>query len=523
MKILFGGGVNESETPNINEGASGSQNFDLEKDSYKMVPRAPFDLLGTSTNAGDIRGFVQLVKRDDTETTLVQSGGVVYKWNGSSTFSSAGTCSATSQLRGTYWSLGDYAVVTDIQKLTPVSTWDGTTFGTLSTGLGVSLYAKYGIVHKGRVWLFNVTTSTDTPHLMVASAFENPQSYDITKRASTSGTFSSGNEAFYMLTPDLRPINGVAITISGDLVISTFEGRLFKLTGSTATDFAFVPFYPQSQAVGDESLSSTGNDIIYMGRGGRIDLLSATQNYGDVAADDLSRFIKDTTLNLNDAITVYDQTNQKVLMFVTGKVLVLFKDILYGGAVTDENGTKAKLSPWSIYTTQDAASFETSAAIYMRRPGTTEYSVFFGDNTGRIFDLNGDGTGDAGTYPIFVKRTTRYINKAEVDFMRSITKGSVQYRRMYELDFSIELDFGDEYSNPTTTVVLKGASPGDSGAYFGDDIYFGGSNYFSEGFTFANKISHTNFSSVGKGPGAFATFTTESTVNTYQVDNVELM
>ncbi len=67
-------------------------------------------------------------------------------------------------LRGTYWSLGDYLVITDLSKATVAKKWDGSTFSTLTTGLGASLYAKYGVVHQGRVWLANVTTSTDTPH-----------------------------------------------------------------------------------------------------------------------------------------------------------------------------------------------------------------------------------------------------------------------------------------------------------------------------------------------------------------------
>jgi len=90
MKILYGGGLNEAKTPDINEAAKGSYNFNLSGDSSALVPRAPFDLKGTATNAGDIRGLLQLVKRDDTETTLVQAGSVLYLWVGSSSFTSTG-------------------------------------------------------------------------------------------------------------------------------------------------------------------------------------------------------------------------------------------------------------------------------------------------------------------------------------------------------------------------------------------------------------------------------------------------
>jgi len=523
MKFLFGAGINESQVPNIHECGSQSQNFELSKDSYKLVPRPPFDLKITAPNAAPIRGIMQLVKRNDSATTLVQAGATVYEYNGT-VMSSRGTCVTSSQLRGNYWSLDDYIVITDLQKATVVKKWDGTTFSTQTTGLGVDLYAKYGIVHNGRMWLFNVTSgAVDTPHLMVASAFENATSFSTTQ-AAVDGTFTTGLEAFYILSPDLRPINGVALTLAGDLVISTIEGRLFRLTGSSAADYAFVPFYPGSQCVGNESMASIGNDIIYLGKGGRIDALSSTQNYGDVSADDLSRYIPESTSGLTDAITVYDQQNQKVLMFVAGKVLVLFKDILYGGAVVSEKGEKAKLSPWSIYTTNDDSNFNTAAAAYIRIPGETGYSVFFGDDTGRLFNLNGEGFGDAGDTDILVTRTSRFIDKSDgMDFMRHITRGAVQYRRLSELEFSITLDWGDEYNSSTATVMLDGPPSTDIGAYFGGNIYFGGTAYFNQGFSFANKISHKNFSNVGKAPGCFVTFSAESSVNTFQIDNVELM
>lgn len=523
MKILFGGGLNEQLRPDLNEAYSGSYNFLLKKDTNALIPRPPFDLKGTATNAGDIRGFMQLVKRDNTETTLVQAGNAVYLWDGAASFTSKGTPSATSQLRDTYWPLDDYLVITDLQKLTAVSQWDGTTFSTLTTGLGATLYAKYGIVHNGRVWLFNVKTSTDTPHLMVASAFENPKSYDTTQRAVT-GTFATGLEAFYILTPDLKPINGVAKTLAGDLIISTIEGSLFKLSGTSASTYKFDNFYPGSNAVGAESMASMGNDIVYMKRGGGIDSLIATQNYGDVAADDLSRWIPDTVNGLTDCISVYDQTNQRVFFFISNKVLVLFKDLLYGGALVGEKGERARLSPWSVYKTLDSAGFNTSAAKFMRMPGTTDYTVYFGDSAGRIFDLNGTGVnGDAGSSNIQLIRKTRLITQDDgINFMRHITRGAVQYRRINEVSFSVELDWADEYVASTASVTLKGPPASDTGAYWGGAVYWGGAFYWNQGFAFSDKISNQNFSTVGRGPGCFVTCSS-LTSKTYQVDSVELL
>lgn len=521
MKVFFSGGLNEQQQPHINEAAEGSYNFDLSKDRYALKPRAPFDLIATTPNVGDIRGIMQLVKRDNSETTLIQATNVLYSWNGASTFTSVGTPNATSQLRGAYWSLDDYLVVTDLQKLTPVSRWNGTTFSTQTTGLAATLYAKYAIVHLNRVWLFNVTAGTDTPHVMVVSAFENPVSYDTTKRA-TQSTFATGLEAFYILAPNLRPINGVAKSLSGDLIISTDEGALFKLTGVDPDTFEFKDFYPLSNAVGNESIASMGNDIIYMRKHGSIDVISATQNYGDIAADDLSRWIPVSVSGLDEAIVVYDQFLQKVLFFVTDKVLVLFKDILYGGALIGESGERAKLSPWTIYKTQDSASFNTKAAAYIRIPGTSSYSVYFGASDGRIFDLNGEGvSGDGGTNSIVLVRKTRYLSEADgVNFNSGVNKGTLRYRRINAVSFSMNMDWADSFNESDTAVNLKGDSVTNS-SYYGGTVYYGGLFYFGSAVVSGNKVAHINFDFVGKAPGGTLTCSTTNTLS-YQVEMIEL-
>jgi hypothetical protein len=96
------------------------------------------------------------------------------------------------------------------------------------------------------------------------------------------GAFITGLEAFYMLTPDLKPINGVSIFFQ-QLIISTEGGRLFKLSGTTAATYKWDEYYAGSSATGTESLANTGNDVIYMKQGGGVDLLSTTIESGDVS------------------------------------------------------------------------------------------------------------------------------------------------------------------------------------------------------------------------------------------------
>lgn len=522
MRVFYGAGLNENQHPNPAEAAIGSYNFDLKKDSSYLFPRMPFDSLGTATNGAAVRGLLQLIKRDNTETTLVQAGDTVYRWDGGTTYSSVTTLvTSVSQLRDTYWALNDYIVITDLAKHTPVSKWDGSAFTNLATASGVNVHAKYSAVHLGRVWLFNVKTTTDTPHLLVASKFEDPTSYDTTKRA-VSGTFVSGSEAFFMLTPDLKPINGVAV-FHGDLIISTERGRLYKLTGTNATNFTWVDFYANSNAVGAESMVNGGNDVYYMRRGGNIERVLATQQYGDVSADDLSRWISTTVAGLNGGIAVYDETNQKILWFLTnGKVLVFFKDIFFGGATIDATGAKAQLSPWSIYKTTHGSNFSTEAARFMKRPGQDTYTVFFGDSSGVVYDLNGTGNGDAGSTDITVNRDTRFLGEeVGVDYRRKTPKMKIEYERVEACDLNITVSWGDEYTDSTSTVMLKGPLVSDPSSYWGGSFYFGGLFYFGGAVVSAGVKSHINTDAVGRGYPAKMNVSSTGRVR-YHIDWIEL-
>ena len=414
----------------------------------------------------------------------------MYEWDGSTSFTSRGTVNASSKLRGTTWSLGGYSVITDLEKLTVVKKWDGTSLTTLTTGLGASLYAKYGIVHLGRMWLFNVTSGTATPHLMVASAFENPESYNTSLRAQDS-SFSTGNEAFYMTTPDLLPINGVALFFN-TLIVSTENGRIWKLTGSDSMDFAWQPFYAGSSGVGTETMVNTGNDVIYMRRGGNIESLMATQNFGDVRTDDLSKWIIEVTKEFTDCRSIYDQKRQKVYFFnSSGSIPVLFKDMQTSG-----------FSPWSVYKTSHTSNFSTNAAIYMRAPGGTDWFVYFGDSSGNIYKMEGTGDGDNGDTDIESYRRTLLIEELEgYNPPLNELSGLVHYRRIADCDLVMQFEWGDDYSITSCTVPLEGPPTGDTANYFGGTSYFGGAYYFNTGFFYSDRVSTKGFTPVGRGIG----------------------
>jgi len=497
--LVFSGGLNEQDMALVSpEECIEGYNCELGFNQTSFRPRKPFDKMGTATNASDIRGIIQLVKNDGTETTLVQSADTVYDWDGAASFTSKGTVASNSQLRGTFWSLDEYTIITDLQKSTVVKKWDGSTLSTLTTGIEpVDLYAKYGIVHLGRMWLFNVTAGTDTPHLMLGSALETPTDYDTTRRAADGTT--TGLQSFYMTTPDLLPINGVEL-FQNILIISTEGGRLWKLTGSDASDFAWTPFYTASSAAGTETLRSIGNDVVYMKKDGVIESLVGTDRFGDVSANDLSKWIRSTTSGLSDAITVYDQSRQKVYFFAgSNKLIVLFKDLL-----------GSELSPWMLYKTDHASSFSTNAATYIREAGgnaASDYYVYFGDDSGNVYRLDGTGAGDNGDTDVETTRKTGFIQRVqsedgkEIRVKRDRLRGRVYYRRVSDDTLIMDFEWADDFATNRCSIPLDGPDAGDTASHFNGSAYFGGSFYFNTGFALSYKNATKGFSAIGRGPG----------------------
>jgi len=454
----------------------------------------------------NINGFIQLITSSGVKNTLVQGGNNVYDWNGSTTYTLKDTLSADSRLRGVNWTLGDYSIVVDLFKNTVVKKWDGTSFTTLTTGLGTSLKAKYAVVYLGRVWLFNVESGVDTPHLILASAFENPESYDTSERA-VSGTFATGLEAFYITVPNLKPINGVALFYD-TLVISTVDGVLYKLIGSDADTFQILPYYAGSSAVGTETFSNIGNDVVYM-RQSVIESLRTTDTSGDVATDDISKWIRQTVEGLTDAITVYDRDRQKVYFFIgNNKVLVLFKNKINSG-----------FSPWSVYSTNHISSFQTNAAIFMKDPATglDDNYIYFGDDSGNIYHMDGDVNGDNGDTDIQVFRRSRYFESDQIE-LEGIN-GRVYYKRVADTGMIMQFEFGDDYSTTTSLVPLEGPPTTDNAAYWGGNSYWSGEFYWNAGFKFSTIMTTKGYSPVGKGTGIhmLLTFNTRQTFDVVKI------
>lgn len=484
--LTFGGGLNTRKRAadiDIGECTQG-ENFDLDLQNRAFRTRQPFDYVATADNAGEIRGYGQLIKQDGTLSTLIQAGTTVYEWDGSTTFTSVGTVNASAKLRGPKdhnYSLDDLLILTDLNKAEVVQSWDGTTFQDFAHNLaGVSLYAKYAKVNRERLWLANITTdATAVPHMVVGSQVESSTTLSTSNKPSSALGLDS---PFYMLTPDLKPINGFEQGF-GQMILSTEEGRLFAITGSNAFDFSIDEFYDGSAASGDEGLLNIGNDVA-IGMNGRIESLSGTINFGDVEADDATRNIRTDVEDITAWVFVYDQRAQQVFAFPTnGGSVWVFHKALAGG----------ELSPWSKWLTNHSFDFTPSTVFSIIDPITSLRTVFAGDATGNIWKLNGTGDQDGGSVDITARRRSKLIR---IDASAELFDVDVwvDYRIATASEITMRFIWhGIEYGTTEVTFPLSAA------AYdvYNGSTYYNGSGYYSS--RFQTQIRRHEFTPGGRG------------------------
>ena len=518
--LKFGGGLNtHSRLVDVNsEETTAGENCDVDEKHAAMRPRKPFKKiaqtpLGATSTATDITpilGYAQLLKRDGTVAQLIQCASVVYTWNGATTFATIAELSASdSQIRGGKYhnfGLATYVIITDLKKQEDVAFWDGATatgYQTLPTGL-TNLKAKFCRVVNERVILSNLTeNSTAAPHMTVFS------------KVSTATTFSNStlpssalglDDAVYLLTPDLRPINGMETAFS-DLLLSTSKGRLYKLKGSSSFDFAFLAFYDGSNVEGDEAMINIGNDVM-LGREGAIDLLRGVEAYGDVQVDDISAWFSDQIKNTTSWKIVYDQRNQRALCFPNnqGAAYVLHKDLIFNPRSVLE--TSNRKSPWSRWRTNHSSNMQPKTVWAMQNPVDTYESIYFGDGDGNIYVFDAEDTDkDAASDPVVVTRRSGMISIPETAQLFDIEVW-IDYTKMWETTVTFNFLFGGEQS-PTESVTVTLPGSDSIGQYYNSSnstlrALYNSNDYYNAGYDFT--VRRQNFKVGGQGNSACSNF-----------------
>jgi hypothetical protein len=497
--IKFGGGIH-SRSPedeiDIRECADG-KNFDLDLKNKEFVPRAAFDLIGQVPNGGEIRGFATLQKADGTVSFLVQGGATVYEWDGAATFTSKGTVSSTAKLRGRKehnWQLSDKVIITDLNLQQPVMEWDGSTLQNItfldsdgSTPFG-TFRAKYCVIDNERAIFSNIhDNGTNYPHLIVGA-----QRGDFTVITNNNRPSSSLNEGdpFFLIQPDYRSINGMVSAFRG-LVTSSKGGSVYQLSGATAKDFALEPLFSSSGIDGDESFAYTDNDVVF-GRQGRIASLVATEKYGDVSSADLSDRIFDKVKDYNNWTLAYNSRNQRLYCFPEGLTEAWI-----------HHQSLPEFSKWAKITTNHFSAMQQTAVMPMLDPSDGLEYVFWGDQNGNVYRMEGSGLTDGGTVNIESERLSRLFvpphNASVFDL-----QGWVRYRRDSAMDLQLSVEFiGKDGFTKKITIPLQEKRA--TGVYYGA-AYYGAAHYAASG---AARLSTEDFTI----PGQSAGFQVRTTVN----------
>lgn len=503
--LRFGAGLNTRASPqdiDPSECADG-QNYGLALGDKKFFRRPPFDLAGTATNGGPIRGFAQLEKADDTFSTVVQAANVLYEWDGIDSFTQIGTVDASARIRGANqqnWPLGTpVVIITDLAEREPVFTWDGTNKTVLAHGLSDDFYARYCNVENDRAYYANIKAGTSTPHLLVASAREDYTDIAVTGDSARGSASSIGaGDAFWLTAPDLKYVNGMT-TAFGLLVFSTRRGRIYKFTGSDSTDALIKVLFPDSGATGDQPIVYIGNDFAY-GRPAGIETLFASEKLGDVGVDDLTRHIAPSVSEADGWDLYYLSRFQKVYCFPDNEdvLYVLHKDFIDEDIRrVAERTDPGRLSPWSPWATDHALAYRPTATMVMRDPRDGLENVFMGDSNGSIYRLEGTGGQDGGTTDIKTERLSQLLTfppGTEFD-----VSGKINYRKTGAGTVTLTFEHsGQSIFDQPITVNIE--SP-DSFPVFGEGgattYYFGAADtYF--GIKFEKRLTRQIFNTAGK-------------------------
>lgn len=499
--IRFGGGLNTITTEDeVNDReAAGGANFELGMEQgehsgkpRELRPRHPFDLIATAPNGAEIRGGGSFITSDGTVHAFVQAGNTVYKFDGASFQASPilDTVNSAARLRCHWrshsWSLDDLGIITDLALLEPVKQWSGTVWADVaflsapSVSFG-AFYAKYCSISNERAMFAHVRDPGATiPHMVVGSEREDHRTISVSDRPSSA---LSEADPFYLLTPDLKPVNGLTEAFR-TVIISSEKGRLFNLTGESAQDFSFEDFFPGSYAAGDESMCYVGNDIMY-GRQGRLESVRDLDRFGDSAANDLTRQIADIVKNYTGWTVVYNSRLNRVYAFPTDRSEVWVLDTaMLGGEV----------SPWMRWTTNHDMAFQPTFVMSMLDPADGLEYVFMGDANGHWYRMEGDGhNGDAGSINI----STEYLTKLYTMPLNAEAyniEGYIRYRKAESS--SVRLTFEYAGSGIFSEHIDIPIPETEGSAYYGGDFYYGDDTYYGE---ITGKLSRQPFRVPGKG------------------------
>lgn len=217
--------------------------------------------------AGDtlIRGLSSYTLTGSAATTIFSVGEDFFEHDGSSLSRIATEVYPFANSSNVCFSqFGDLLLIAQEGAVAPQS-WDGTTFQSLAGGP-----AAFAVTHKhrGRQWGANTSSNPSRLYYSVAG---NPEDW-----------IGAGSGSI-----DVDPGDGDSITgiysWQGELII--FKGSdnlsIYRLSGSTSSDFALVPFTKNISAANQQSIFQYNDDLFFWSPYGSLHSLKTTDRYGD--------------------------------------------------------------------------------------------------------------------------------------------------------------------------------------------------------------------------------------------------
>lgn len=495
--------------------AADGWNFLLDLETKELRPRPPFDLVATAPNEAAILGGGSLLKSDGTVKTFVQAGNTVYEFDGESFQASPvlQTVNAAAKLRG-HWRkhnfpLDDKVIITDLALLEPVMQWDGTTWSDITFLSAPSVTfgafsAKYCTVSNERALYGHVKDPASTlKHLLVGSERGDFATISVSDRPSSA---LSDEDPFFLPMPDLKPVNGL-IEAFRAAIISTEKGKIFNLAGESAADHSIEDFFDGSAASGEESITYTGNDVMY-GRQGRIESIRNIDQFGDTEADDLTRQVADVVRSYTGWRLCYNARLNRLYAFPAGESEVW----VLNTAMRDDGG----LSPWMRWRTAHDLAFEPTFVAPMLNPVDGLEYTYMGDADGNLYVMEGEGSsGDAGTTNIATEYLTK-LYSLPLDAEAYDLSGYIRYRTGEAVTVRLTFEYaGKNIFNQTVDIVIPAA---EGGGYYGGEFYYGGAVYYG---SISGKLKRQSFRPAGKGNEFQVRIQVES-VNDFSISEIGL-
>lgn len=479
--LRFGGGLNSQDSPTDIDPreCSAGENFDLPTSNTFLSVRKSVTQVGSAPNGASVCGFVQLIKTDGTRSFLVQAGPDVYEWDGSSGsggMTSVGAVNSSARLRGTIEANSvkdDKVYIADLNLSEVVYEWDGTTFQPLVHDLGGTLKARYALVAFERLILGNLDDAgTLLPHVMAASKQDDFSAFTVANKPSSS---RAANDPFYLPMSNNAPLKGM-IEAFRKVVFATGQSNWYTLDGADATDHSLGILYTGASVKGDEALAFIGNDIVF-GKQGGIDSLSATERFGDIQADDLTRWICGEVVEVTSWSMVYLSRLDRLYCIPSGggTIYVLHKGFLDGRVRFSLFGSETvDISPWSKWKTVNAFNFGPTASMKMISPTDGLEYAYLGDGSGNIWQTEAATATDNGS-AITMTRTSLPFSIPATGIYK--LEGWVKSRRLFGGNITITaLIGGKELHDHATTVTLDAAANTPvwgGGSYWGGGAYWG--------------------------------------------------